>query len=386
MFHSMGIGARALLLSLALLLGSTMPGNDAHAGWFWPESVTDAPEILEKTIRELLSSSTRWQEALRLTIDKLTREGHAIVAHDVSRVLQDTTADIGIEGRCFVDFLRRRVIEDLKRIKSALDGTATQLVPAFCNPNPTVIDALGVRNGHVLSLDVSGYNLHLASLLRDGRITVNHVQNGSPQDVTAHLSNPSPYLLTLNLSPNGVRISSRSDRLEFDLDGVEQSVTIVQPPPTTETLTPADLLDICPQRYGSGDKEFKGHGPVVIAEAQLSFDDRTVWVDYFYDVYEAYPDFRRRHDHTAARTRGRHAIFNAPPGAQIIDVEPKEKSRIEYFDRNHQEDLRPGGRLVRLFETNGDTKGDDVGNCKGRQDAYFGLYFNSVHITHRERF
>jgi len=386
MNYSNVITVRHRISIVLLIFALFSPFSESRAGWIWPDSITDAPEIIEKAIRELLSSSTSWQEALRHTIDKLTEEGHDIVAHDLSRVLQDTTADIGIESRCFVDFLRRRVIEDLRRIKSKFGGGNFTPTPAFCNPNPTVIDALGVREGRVLSLDVSGYNLNLASLKRANRIEVKHIQGNRQQDVTRHLSNPSPYLLTLNLGRNGVQINSKSNRLEFYLDGIEQSVTVSQPPPDTDAITPPDLLNICPTRYGNGDREFKGHGPTITAEAKLTFDRKTVWVNYYFDAYESYSDMSRRHDHTAARAEGKVAIYNVSPNREIIDVEPREISRIQYVDNNHQEDIRAGGRLVRLFETNGDTKGKDVGNCKGYQDAYISIYFNTVYVTHREKF
>jgi hypothetical protein len=214
-------GVRLGILILLLLLSGCVkvPVKEVT------NSVDNAVAVLDKGISKLEGQSVTWQRVLEETRDELIEEGQSTLANEVSNVLSAAIDDVGIEARCYTDFLQDRVREDLIRIRARLTGEELILTPVFCNPNPKDVEYALVREGRLNSVVLSGYNLDVAN------VKVSLVdQQGKKTDATRYLANPTQYLLTLNLGGNGVPLQASSDKLVFVLGNNEiRSINVIQP-------------------------------------------------------------------------------------------------------------------------------------------------------------
>jgi len=195
-------------------------------------SIDKAVRAIDDAVTRLESQSISWQGVLEETRDRLIDEGQSTIANEVSNLLSKTVSDIGIEARCYTDFLRDRVREDLIRLRGTLTGEALTLRPVFCNPTPSVVD-LNLPPDRRPYIEISGYNLDVAD------IEALLVDNQNRQtDVSSALAHPSRYLLTLNLGSNGVPLDASSDKLVFVMPGETKSVNVIQPVASTPVPVP----------------------------------------------------------------------------------------------------------------------------------------------------
>jgi hypothetical protein len=282
---------------------------------------------------------------------------------------------MGIEARCYTDFMRDRVKEDLLRLRSQFTGEKLSLVPVFCNPTPSSVDYELVRTNQLSSVEIAGYNLDAAKIkvfLADG--------NDNRVDVTYALGNPAQYLITLNLGSNGVKLDFQSSKLIFVLPSTEErTVNINQPQPITHSFTPLPISNLCPKHI-AGDKDFQGHGPDVIASAELFIaDERFLWVKIMLRAQEWKADW------TKAEKEWTYPLWPAPLGTEILEVSPSSPSNTWYVDVNHQLDYPTidGSSLVSQFKIMGDTDGNDVGNCIDGKDLRMEITFNEVQVKYR---
>lgn len=86
------------------------------------------------------------------------------IANDVGTVISNGIIDTGSEAKCFADFIRDKIKDDLKRIKSKITGEIVVLTPHFCTPNPHSINYDFIEQGKLTSLDISGYNLDYSNI------------------------------------------------------------------------------------------------------------------------------------------------------------------------------------------------------------------------------
>lgn len=152
------------------------------------------------------------------------------------------------------------------------------------------------------------------------------------------------------------------------------------PEPITLTFTPAGITRLCPTHVG-GDRDFKGHGPDVTANASLEIknSNKEVWVNLYLHAKET------RSDWTEARGTWSRHLWTVPSGYTIVNIISHRSSNASYRDDDHALD-RPavrGGSLVRKFEIMGDTGGNDVGNCT-TDDVYMNVYFNPIKVKTQE--
>jgi hypothetical protein len=182
---------------------------------------------LDNAIQAMGQQSGRWEEVLKETRDKLFKEGQSILANEVSNVISRASGDAGIEVRCSADFLRDRSKEELISLRATITKETVELKPVFCKPVPYSID-MNLEDRRRNQIDIDGYNLTKDSVkvfLKDRRLK-------DLRDVSDKLSNPSSYLLTLNLGSNGVRLSTHIDKIIFKpKSGGEFSVAVIQPAP-----------------------------------------------------------------------------------------------------------------------------------------------------------
>jgi hypothetical protein len=192
------------------------------------DPIDQAVATIDEAIVSLESQSGNWQDILEDTRKELIKQGQSTIANEVSNVLSRATSDIGIEARCYTDFLRDRVKEDLRRIRASITGEELRLKPVFCNPTPSSID-MNLDAERRSTIEISGYNLDTVN------VQVFLVDNQNRRkDVSFALGNPSRYLITVNLGSNGVPLSATSDKLVFELSsGKMRPVNIIQPVPPT---------------------------------------------------------------------------------------------------------------------------------------------------------
>jgi hypothetical protein len=220
------------LLGLPILLSSTLSACGLKQEITTTRNV--AVDTLNDSIQKLEQQSGNWQNVLTETRDKLVKDGQSTLANEVSNVMSRAASDAGIEAKCYTDFLRDRSKEELIKLRATLTGEKLNLRPAFCNPTPNSID-MNIAPDRRPVIEIAGYNLTRETL------KVFLVGRDSPKlDVSDKLSNPTSYLLTLNLGSNGVPLSDKSDQIIFQLpNGEEKSIGITQPvapPPKAQFL------------------------------------------------------------------------------------------------------------------------------------------------------
>jgi hypothetical protein len=364
----------ALSVGMPFLLGGCKIGGSIDRG------IT----ILDKAIGTLDNGSKQWQQVLRETQKELVAASQSTLSNEVSNLASKAVSDIGVETKCYTDFMRDRVKEDLKRLRSNLTGESINLMPVFCKPTPTDIDYALVQQNRQNSIEIAGYNLDSANL----KVILQN--NSGNVDVSTTLANPSRYLLALNLGSNGVTLKPDSQKILFkDGEKLIATINVIQPIVNVQSkvINIPDSAKLCPDLRIKGDREFDGNGPAVQANAQLVIENnRELYVKVFLHVKETDED-----DGTEAQLDYR--TFPVPldfPLTKIESVTPN-FSETSYTDTNAQLDFPPirGGTLVNKFEINGDTAGDDVGNCKvnsgdgdSAEDTYVKVYYNPVTVRY----
>ncbi len=144
----------------------------------------------------------------------------------------------------------------------------------------------------------------------------------------------------------------------------------------THRINGAGATRLCPTHVG-GDREFGGHGPDVWANANLAIESDGAWVSQKFYLR----GLETRPDRTEAKKDWRFKLWTAPQGHKIVEILSSKHSDTYYRDTNHQLDYPPvnNGNLVARFEINGDTNGNDVGNCT-LDDMYMNVFLNEVSL------
>jgi hypothetical protein len=187
-----------------------------------------ALDTLNDAIQKMDQQSNRWQDVLEETRDKLVKDGQSTLANEVSNVISRASSDVGIEAKCYTDFLRDRTKEDLIKLRATITKEQLELKPVFCNPTPNSVD-MNIPSDRRPVIEIAGYNLTQNTIKA---FLVDKSQTSGRLDVSDKLSNPSNYLLTLNLGSNGVPLSANSDKIIFELpNGEVKSISVIQPPP-----------------------------------------------------------------------------------------------------------------------------------------------------------
>src|SRR5262249_11886728 len=79
---------------------------------------TETLNTLNDAITALQSQSADWQQVLKDTASKLTKDAQSTVRNEISNLISRTTAQAGVELRCDADFVRERIREELVRLKA----------------------------------------------------------------------------------------------------------------------------------------------------------------------------------------------------------------------------------------------------------------------------
>jgi len=140
---------------------------------------------------------------------------------------------------------------------------------------------------------------------------------------------------------------------------------------TTQRIHPREFK-FCPNHVG-GDRDFDGNGPIVKASARLLItkDGNRLMLVSTLEAKETQNDF------SLATGKWRTRLYSAPRGFKITGIRGKRVSAVTYTDNNHwREFFEPDG-FVDWIKINGDTRGNDIGNCTS-DDTYMHLRLNPI--------
>ncbi len=195
-------------------------------------------KILDKAIESMNDASVRWEDVLTETREKLIEAGQTTVANEVSNVLTKATQDLSGGGMCFIDFIRSKLADDLRRIRARFLNEKIVLKPHFCTPSPHNVDYAMYHAGRLNTIDISGFNLDFFS----NNIKAYVVDMaGNKSEVTQHLGHPGEYLLTLNLGSKGVEITRNSNKIVFETSGNTYTLNVIQPQAQVARFTPQTI-------------------------------------------------------------------------------------------------------------------------------------------------
>jgi len=223
MKNRFGYGNIFLLLAILLL---PLSAHCDLGDWFFGDETDKLVAATDRAIQALQQESADWRKVLQETRDKMTGAAQSTIRNEIDNVLSRAIAASGAEFRCNYDFIRKRVIYDLTRIKmQLLKQPVPAKEPALCSLVPLSVDASWVPS-RLNTLTFYGYDFDttpIQVLLQDGNRYL---------DVSQHLDKPTHYHMTLNLGANGVSLSQNSKRFVLKWNSQEiSSVGIIQPPP-----------------------------------------------------------------------------------------------------------------------------------------------------------
>lgn len=177
----------------------------------------------------------------------------------------------------------------------------------------------------------------------------------------------------------------------------EYSVRECIPAPETMEIsfTPVDKT-VCPNRVGSGDREFDGNGPIQKAKVRIYIvNEKEIWAEINYNVKETISDW------TEGNYSDSYKIFDIETsmysGYTIKDIlSPSEFSTPNYPDEGIEDtsnsiveypSMISNTTLVKKFTMVGDTSGDDldsnlnVEDCVNRDWSYLSVDFNPIRLA-----
>jgi hypothetical protein len=139
-------------------------------------------------------------------------------------------------------------------------------------------------------------------------------------------------------------------------------------------LAPQSITRLCPTHV-SGDREYAGHGPEVMASAELSWEYYPVELRLLLTMTQV----ETRADWSAAFLQTVFPIYHTS-GKIITYVWNAKRSEVNYTDTDHDVDwFYPADNLVEAFAIMGDTSGNDIGNCTA-DDAYLSVYLEPIWV------
>jgi hypothetical protein len=333
---------------------------------------TDTVRVLDDAIDKLEDQSSAWQSILQDTTAKLTKDAQATIRNEISALVSRSVAHAGVEFRCDADFVGTRVRQALIGIKAKFLGQAVPLAePSLCQVVPIAIDRESVPE-HIRQVEFYGYDLSSANNLR-----VFLERSGSNRsDVTNKLDRPTHYAMTLKFGASGVQLDNTSERFILEWDGRPIStIAIIQPttPICREKVLPftPGKITYTPPRVGSGDSDFKGHGPQVIASVSILIAPTALRARVYMNAKETKSDW------TQVSGQEVFPVYNVEPGWRIEGVNGPLFSHYKYTDSDHEKDsfnVGSGGP-VKNFAFIGDTKGDEAGS-----DTQVEVTFNQLAV------
>lgn len=211
-----------------------------------PAVAQDILNTLDQAIASLDENSEEWQTLLpqlQNDIANTIQDTQAQIVNDVSRIIEETEqatqSTIGVAGaefRCNTEFLgskvdiNKRVQTMLEQLRARWTGQdiASVIEPVFCQAVPPVIDILDIQSGATNAISIFGYDFDAITTNALDLVLVNN--NGNERSVKRALNKSSDFLLTINVSSNGVPLNQNSNRLIVRYQGDDlYSFAVTQP-------------------------------------------------------------------------------------------------------------------------------------------------------------
>jgi hypothetical protein len=218
-------------------------------------------------------------------------------------------------------------------------------------------------------IEFSGYDLDGQSMVSSridfqGRIAGNTFEPGRAFiDVTDKMTVQTSYKAILNVSQNGVRFVPAT--MEVVLATATRTVARIpviranKPACKTEVIThtPTPVTFVPPHKSGDGD--FTGNGPAVVATAELWSTDGEVKAHLYMSAAEV------GGDKTVVEGTRDETLYTVKSGWVIRKVLSATESEVAYTDRDANDDVFEGGNgPVSRWTFMGDNAGIDVGRTR----------------------
>ncbi|HWU91544.1 MAG TPA: hypothetical protein VN253_29955 [Kofleriaceae bacterium] len=352
------------------------------------DATAQAVDVLDRGITTISNNSQVWNNTLTTMISQLTDKAQSTVRTELTNLLNGSITLASTEVRCDIDFLGKRVVQALRRIKATLlrQPPPDVLEPHVCSAVPAAIDfqLWQTHPDRVQSVSLYGFDLDEQSL------ALWLIDKAGNRDMTASMVKTSSCQLIINLGGNGVKLTSTSNKLTLVARGDQAhpvgEVAVIQPNlPLCQTqfkdVIPAALPKYIPPASGGGDQDFSGHGPVVTAEFNLFTVGPTLKAVLFINARETVANF------TEAEGQVIHTLWNADPGWAIDSIVSSAYSEISYTDMTAGE---PGTAADdRFFGGNGPVAswictGDTMGNDAGVKTGCTVSQFNVIRLKLRQ--
>jgi hypothetical protein len=352
-----GSGTLALLSSIALS-GCGVADGIQDLG----EASKRAVNVIDNGIKTIQDESSAWRTALEKIAKDLPADVQSTIRTEVQGLLDRTTAHAGVEIRCDTDFLAKRVLQGLQRIRAELthDPLPTSLPPTLCQVVPSQGLDLSLAPGRRDSVEFAGYDFDILDAdHHPARVVVVDRNNCEIPLPDRYVTHSTHYLWSVNTSyNNGVPLGPDATKLRMVWGPmVVGEAAIIQPSmPQKSMSVPIGTLGPYAPPLVRGDSEFAGNGPDVNVSADLvSYPDR-LSVKLCMRAEEVGGD-------TLANGCVVKTGWSAPPNLKIVRVISSTSSRWHYRDTNLDPDSidLPSGDLVHRFSCIGDLRGDDVG-------------------------
>lgn len=349
--------AGMLTVTLGLLLSS--PGCSNPVKPIVP-SIDAAIASINHAIDTLETQSDNWRNTLENLSTELQTQGIHNAVGDVDRLISRATVRTGVEFRCDLDFVIKRLIVGLKRIKQSILKTSLDLppeAPTICHVDPTEIDlAMPLNQRH--SLQFAGYDFDLSD--NRGRPLRALIQNedATMTDITSNLTLSTHYSATLDLSRANANLGPQSARIKL-LWGDETlaSVAVLNPLPTSQKRFRIEPKQFTPP-HTRGDAEFKGNGPKVEIRVALKNEGRKIKLTLDMKAQET------GGDNTTAEGNTEWTVYEAPPGFTITRIISPVEDQHSYIDDDRANDFfsfASADRMIGMLLYTGDTRGADAG-------------------------
>ncbi|MET0463466.1 MAG: hypothetical protein ABW007_09935 [Chitinophagaceae bacterium] len=333
------------------------------------EAASDTETLLQDAINTLQDESQSWQTTLKNLADQLAGETQSTIRNEVTNLITRAQASAGVELKCYTDFFRTRMKQELARLIDMVRGRndLPSLDPIFCTAVPSSID-MNLAPGRRNKIELFGYDFDRYNTA-GANIKAALISTSGLIDVTEHLTQQSLYLMTLNLGSNGIQLTENSSKIRFasggkliaELPVIQQ--TIARCAITEEYLKPIeDVLDFVPRKVGTGDRDFGGSVKIRMTfRLSVSSDGQSVSAEIFMKAKE---HETMANDHSQAEKTETFTLYRAPAGYRIRDILSEKNYIYEGIDKDHDAEIFniAGGYAIKKLKVYGDRWGEDIGS------------------------
>lgn len=362
-----------------------------------PSEAQDSITALQQLAAGVNIQSEAWRQQVSDTVEKLTNEGHTLIASDLNAVVQGAVQAAANETRCTVDFFRDRVRQDIERFIAMLRGqTPPAPVPQFCTADFGTIN-LNTPPNRFLPIRISGYDLQDRQTHQSRLRMVSVAQDGRRRNVSEWLAVTTPYSAVIEIGQaDGCRlIRENIQSLKITYEGRD-----VVPFPVTlpaNILTPSLVTVAAPATFyppkapnSGGDNDFWTGWRVswsCVVKASVKVTARVVGNTIVATIGMRAEEWNR--DENKADGDKTHAegtsedivLYTAPAGKTITRLlSPASDASATLFLEKTPKTAPGGGGLVNFYKIWADGDGDDIGTtCRVE------VTFNALQVELRSR-